>query len=322
MKRPLLSLLGLIAIASFTLTPTAEAKRSGGRSSGGSIERAPVSRPPDSNPSSPNQPQSYPNNNGGGGGPGYIPIPYGGGGGYYGGGGPSGGAVGQSLFDWILLLGLMGLGTGGMLMYFSMKKPKAGSKLVEMNDKVTFSQIQVGLYATDCPIQKQLTEIVETLKNDDSRERLEQLQAVTLAILRLPQFWSHVKSGSETFQKRSLAQAAFNSQSMVERRKYDQESLTRREGHEKVTKLAPLVATLEDQPAAYVVVSLLVGSTHDGPLFEPIHSAESLRSALEKLSGMTQQELLQFELIWTPQDPSESLGSEDLLVDFPDLQLV
>jgi uncharacterized membrane protein len=318
MKRPLLSLLSLCAI--LTLAQTAEAKRSGGRSSGGSIERAPVSRPSNSNPSSPNQHQSYPNNNGGGG-PGYIPVPYGGGGGYYG-GAPSGGAIGQSMFQWILLLGLMGLGTGGMLMYFSMQKAKTGSKLAEMNDKVTFSQIQVGLYATDCPIQKQLTEIVETLKNDDSRERLEQLQAVTLSILRLPQFWSHVKSGSETFQKRSLAQAAFNSQSMVERRKYDQESLTRREGHEKVTKLAPLVATLEDQPAAYVVVSLLVGSTHDGPLFEPIHSAESLRSALEKLSGMTQQELLQFELIWTPQDPSESLGSEDLLVDFPDLQLV
>jgi uncharacterized membrane protein len=315
MKRPLLPLLSFCAI--LTLAQTAEARRSGGRSSGGSIERAPVSRP--SNPSGPNQPQSYPNN--GGGGPGYIPIPYGGGGGYYG-GGPVGGAIGQSLFQWILLLGLMGLGTGGMLMYFSMQKTKAGSKLAEMNDKVTFSQIQVGFYATDCPIQKQLTEIVETLKNDDSRERLEQLQAVTLSILRLPQFWSHVKSGSETFQKRSLAQAAFNSQSMVERRKYDQESLTRREGHEKVTKLAPLVATLEDQPAAYVVVSLLVGSTHDGPLFEPIHSSESLRSALEKLSGMTQQELLQFELIWTPQDPSESLGSEDLLVDFPDLQLV
>jgi uncharacterized membrane protein len=321
MKRPLLPLLGLIAIASLTLTPTAaEARRSGGRSSGGSIERAPVSRPPDSNPSRPSQP--YPNNNNnGGGGPGYIPIPYGGGGGYYG-GGPSSGAVGQSLFDWVLLLGLMGLGTGGMLMYFSMKKPKADRKLAQMNDIVTFSQIQVGFYATDCPIQKQLTEIVETLKNDSSRERLEQMQAVTLAILRLPQFWSHVKSGSETFQKRSLAQAAFNSQSMVERRKYDQESLTRREGQEKVTKLAPLVATLEDQPAAYVVVSLLVGSTHDGALFEPIHSAESLRSALEKLSGMTQQELLQFELIWTPQDPAESLGSEDLLVDFPDLQLV
>jgi uncharacterized membrane protein len=316
MKRPLLSLLSFCAI--LTLAQTAEAKRSGGRSSGGSIERAPVSRPSNSNPSSPNQPQ--PNNNGGGG-PAYIPIPYGGGGGYYG-GGPAGGVIGQSMFQWILLLGLMGLGTGGMLMYFSMQKAKAGGKLAEMNDKVTFSQIQVGLYATDCPIQKQLTEIVETLQNDDSRERLEQLQAVTLSILRLPQFWSHVKSGSETFKKRSLAQAAFNSQSMVERRKYDQESLTRREGHEKVTRLAPLVATLEDQPAAYVVVSLLVGSTHDGPLFEPIHSAESLRSALEKLSGMTQQELLQFELIWTPQDPSESLGSEDLLMDFPDLQLV
>ncbi|NJM45874.1 MAG: DUF1517 domain-containing protein [Alkalinema sp. RU_4_3] len=321
MKRNLLSL-GLMAIALVTLTAPVEAKRSGGRSSGGSIERAPVSRP-----DSPNNPNSNPNNNPnrnnyGGGGPGYVPVPYGGGGGFYGGGGMAGGAIGRSLFDWIMLLGLMGLGTGGMLMYFSMQKPKAGSKLAEMNDLVTFSQIQVGFYATDCPIQKQLTDIVETLQNDDSRERLEQLQAVTLAILRQPKFWSHVKSSSETFKKRSEAQASFNSQSMVERRKYDQESLTRRAGHEKVVKLAPLTATEEDQPAAYVVVSLLVGSTHDQPLFEPIHSAESLRSALEKLSGMTQQELLQFEFIWTPQDPSESLGSEDLLVDFPDLQLV
>jgi uncharacterized membrane protein len=316
------SLFGFCTIAllssSLLLANPVEAKRSGGRSSGGSIERAPVNRPAD-NPSSPNQPQSYPNNNGGG--PGYIPVPYGGGGYGYGYGGAPGG-VGSSILTWLLLLGLMGLGTGGMMMYFSMQKAKAGSKLAEMNDQVTFSQVQVGFYATDCPIQKQLTEIVEALPNDTSRERLEQLQAVTLAILRLPQFWSHVKSSSESFKKRSEAQAAFNSRSMAERRKYDQESLTRREGHEKVVKLAPMVATEEDQPAAYVVVSLLIGSTHDDALFTSINSAEQLRSALEKLSGMTQQELLQFELIWTPQDPSESLGSEDLLVDFPDLQLV
>jgi uncharacterized membrane protein len=317
MKTSVLSLIGLFILGA--LTPQeAIAKRSGGRSSSGSMERAPA-QPPVNRPS-----QSQPSNGGSGnsGGGGY----YGGGGGYYGGGGGyygggTGGAIGQSLFEWIALLGLMGLGTGGMMLYYSKQRAKAGSPAALMNDKMTLSQIQVGFYATDCQIQKQLAAIVETLGIDTEKERLEQLQAVTLAVLRQPQYWSHVKSSSEVFKTPSEAQAAFNRLSMGARSKYDEESLTRREGQE-VKKLAPLTATDEDEPSAYVVVTLLVGSTHDEPLFETIHGAEGLRSALEKLSGMTMGELRQFELIWTPQDGSESLSSNDLLVDFPDLQLV
>jgi uncharacterized membrane protein len=71
-----------------------------------------------------------------------------------------------------------------------------------------------------------------------------------------------------------------------------------------------------------VVVTLRLGTTHDRPLFETVHTAEELKAICDRLAGMTTPELLTFELIWSPQESSDSLSRDELLTEYSDLVMV
>jgi uncharacterized membrane protein len=73
-------------------------------------------------------------------------------------------------------------------------------------------------------------------------------------------------------------------------------------------------------PAAYIVVTLLLGTEDDRPLFsDKIYSTAELQAALKRVGAITPAYLLIYELLWSPQDPSDSLTHEELLASYPDL---
>jgi uncharacterized membrane protein len=147
----------------------------------------------------------------------------------------------------------------------------------------------------------------------------EQLQAVVIALLRLTEFWSHAKVGSQTFPDRTQAESFFSQGSMQERAKLSEETLTRDSFG---LREKPIVLPEGEDPSAYVVVTLRLGTTHDRPLFETVHSAEDLKLIFDRLAGMTTPELLTFELIWSPQESSDSLSRDELLTEYSDLVMV
>ncbi|NJN49338.1 MAG: DUF1517 domain-containing protein [Alkalinema sp. RL_2_19] len=75
-----------------------------------------------------------------------------------------------------------------------------GSAAEINNDILTISEVQVALLANS-PIQQQLSRIVETMEIETPEQLKAQLQAVIVAILRLPEYWSHAKVESQTFPK-------------------------------------------------------------------------------------------------------------------------
>jgi uncharacterized membrane protein len=117
-------------------------------------------------------------------------------------------------------VGLVLMVGAGCLIYYATRPrtAKPGSWEELSNDVVTVSYIQVALLAHQCPIQQQLTEIVETMPIDTAADHLEQIRAIVVALLRLPEFWSHAKAGSQTFPDRNAAAAYFGTYSMGERR--------------------------------------------------------------------------------------------------------
>ncbi|NJN49339.1 MAG: DUF1517 domain-containing protein [Alkalinema sp. RL_2_19] len=106
---------------------------------------------------------------------------------------------------------------------------------------------------------------------------------------------------------------------MRERSKLSAETLTR----DSFGFRQEQVAIDEDEdPASYVVVTLLLGTTHDRPLFEQVHSSEDLQAILETIATITTPELLTFELIWSPQDATDSLTRDELTTEYSDLVMV
>jgi uncharacterized membrane protein len=311
---------------------SAFAKSSGGRSGGGSFNRSsggssaggsfsnPSSLGRDSSRSNSgfNDNQRYDNRSYGRGYGGYSG--YGG----YGYGSPIGGFGGISaawMTPLVLFLLLGGMGWVVMAMLKSGMASKARpSDLPELeltNDIVTVTKVQVAMTAQARYIQSELTALSQAVDTDTREGLTRLLQESCLALLRSPEYWTHVWSSSETVRSPMEGQQLFNQLSITERSKLDVEALVNVGGikQTKTLKLNP-----DEDPAAYIVVTLLIGTAHDKPLFpESFRTAQDLQQALEKLAALPPEYLMVLEVIWSPQDEKDSLTEEELLTEYSGL---
>jgi uncharacterized membrane protein len=185
------------------------------------------------------------------------------------------------------------------------------------NDTVTVSKIQVALLAQARFIQTELTKLSLEVSTDTEWGLLQLLQESALALLRTPENWSHVQASSQTVKSREQAEALFSQISIAERSKYAVETLTNVGG--RVRQQADFIPDPDKDPASYIVVTLLVGTAHDRPLFTEIRTVEALQTALQNLAAIPSEYLLVFELIWTPQDETDSLTYDELLTQYTDM---
>jgi uncharacterized membrane protein len=312
----------------------AEARSSGGRSRGGSFSRpsrggnapsrsAPTYRNPDYYPQRP------------------VPIPIPGGYGY---GGYSFGG-----FGFLLLLLLLG---GGailpiMWMYFmrggrgNSGSTYAGNGYVDSsyvnsnyvgngyagngyggnreveNDVVTVTRLQIALLAQARYIQESLTELTLQADTESQQGLSEMLQESVLALLRAPENWTHVRVNSQTVKSREEASQLFEQISIEERSKFSAETLANVGG--KVRRQA-MPTSDDDAPASYIVVTLILGTADDRPLLkDKIHSSQELQAFLQRIGSVTPDYLMVFELLWSPQEASDSLTYDELLTEYPGL---
>lgn len=317
-------------IAQFQLTMGADAyaRSSGGRAGGGSFRRSPSNSTPSNRSSGGSSNRNSGSNNYNrnsnrdyrGGGTTVIPVPV----------GPrvyngSTYSTTSSGGDWIVGLILLGVSTLVivLIVYYlirAMKGLAGGSSshnTVVDNDKVTISKIQVALLAEARSVQSELSSISLEIDTDTSEGLLQLLQESALALLRTPENWSHVLSSSQTVKSREAAETLFSQLSIAERSKFSVETLTNVGG--RVHQRGDFRPDPDADPAAYIVVTLLVGTAHDKPLFSDIRTEAALKEALEQLAAISPEYLMVFELLWSPQDASDSLTYDELLTEYTDM---
>lgn len=285
----------------------AHAKRSGGRSSGGSF-------------SAPSRSSGSSNRNSGSSTPGGSTSDGYRGGSYYGGsyyGGGYGGGYSSGVSSIVLwIIAFLVAGGLGFFVWYLLKSGKQAKGNELENDIVTISKIQVGLLAEGRAIQQQLTEIVEAGDTDSIEGLHAQLQESVLALLRMPENWSHVQASSQTVKTREEAEKVFNQLSIEERGKYTTETLTNASGKlvQKEFEIDP-----DKEPASYIVVTLLIGTADDQPLFTEIRTTEALTEVLNQFASVNADYLMRFELQWTPQAEGDSLTYDEMLLEYPKL---
>ena len=296
--------------AGINISNEAVAKSSGGRGGGGSFggrSRSGGSRSGSNSNSN--------NNSGYGRGNTVIIAP---GGGYYG--------TGGGFLPMLLIMGLFGIPTIGLIAFFLLanRNQSSGSYGDNLsginneldNDIVTVSKLQIALFSQTKGLQSQLSEL--TLKVDTSTPEglFELLQESALVLLRNSENWSHVWANSETVSIEK-ADSIFNQFSLQERSKFNAETLTNVKGTVKQKEV--VVPGLEEDPAAYIVVTLLVGTADDKPLFQEVRSAETLKKALERVASVPPDYLMAFEVLWSPQVEEDSLTYDELLTEYTDM---
>ncbi|HEY9825461.1 MAG TPA: DUF1517 domain-containing protein [Stenomitos sp.] len=305
------------------------AKSSGGRAGGGSFRR--VSPPSSSGRrSAPNYAPNYPRQNyGGGGGPVFVPIPYGqpnyntqpysGGPGYS---SSSQGGFASVLPGLLVLLILGGLSIGAIVWLLPKLRglPAATGEQEITNNIFTVTRLQVALYAQARQIQTDLSELSETVDTETQSGLLQLMQESALALLRQPESWTHAKGTSQTVKDALAAEQLINQLSVEVRSKLSSETLVNVGG--RVRRNSFKAPGLEEDPAAYIVVTLLIGTAHDRALFEQVNTAEDLKRCLEQLAGLPEEYLMTLEVIWSPQEASDSLTEEELLTEYSDLKQI
>lgn len=315
LTKPLLKSLfvfGLICTLVFSNAGNALAARSGGRIGGGSF-RAPT--------------RTYSPPSGG------YRAPVGG----YGGGYGYGGGIG---FPFIFPFFGIGGGFGGLfgiLIFFAIanflvqsfrRSGAAGENDVPgySNPKISVGRVQVGLLAEARGLQKELNELGLAADTGSATGRAQVLQESTLALLRHPEYWVY---GAAQSQQTALeaAEAKFNQLALAERSKFTAETLSNvnnqlRENSAK-SSLAGDGGQLAETaaPSEYIIVTIVVGT--EGKLELPkINSSDDLNQALRQIGAISSDRLLAVEILWTPQAQGDTLTSDDLMANYPDLKLV
>ncbi|ARV60870.1 hypothetical protein BZZ01_21625 [Nostocales cyanobacterium HT-58-2] len=308
----------LVSVLAFGHTDGALAARSGGRIGGGSF-RVPSSRPYSS-------PRTYAPPGGGYGGGYYAPYPGGG-------------------FGFPFLLPFWGIGGGfgsllSILVFFaianflvrSFRRVSSGESPVgdTSNPSVSVNRLQVGLLASARDLQNELNYIAETADTNSPEGRAEVLQETSLALLRHPEYWVYAGAGNQQV-RLNAAEAQFNRLSLAERSKFTEETLSNVNNQlkEATPKDAlPAAGELDNPtrlitsgPGEYIIVTLLAATLGKYQLPE-INNADDLRQALRQFGSIPGEQLLAMEVLWTPQAKGDTLTSDDVLAEYPDLKLV
>jgi len=258
-------------------------------------------------------------------------APSGGGGGYYPGGG----------FGYPFLIPSFGLGFGGsglltLLVFmavagflvntFRSMQSGSGEGGYEANPTVSVAKLQVGLLSEARGLQADLNRIAEIADTGTKAGLTQVLQETTLALLRHPEYWIYAGDQNQLTSLNS-AENQFNRLAIAERSKFSGETLSNVNNllkHGESGQALPAsgdLATLDKDPGAYIVVTLLLAT--QGKLQLPaINSSQDLRQAISQLGSVSGDSLLALEVLWTPQADGDTLSADDVLSYYPELKLV
>jgi uncharacterized membrane protein len=303
-----LLVLGLICTLVFGSANEALAARTGGRIGGGSF-RSPsrtYSPPSGGYRSSPGYGYGYP----GGGGIGFpFLLPFFGFGGF-------GGLFSILIFIAIanfLVRSFSNAGAGGTVGYSD-------------PTRVSVAQVQVGLLSSARELQQELNQLARTADTGSAAGRATVLQEAALALLRHPEYWVY---GAAESQQTNIdaAEAKFNQLALTERSKFTEETLFNvdslmRQGYESLPGGGgELSNQLQQESGEYIMATVIVGV--EGRLELPkINDSEDLRRALQQIGSIGSDRLLAVEVLWTPQAEGDTLTTNDILANYPNVKLV
>ncbi|KAK9846505.1 hypothetical protein WJX81_005518 [Elliptochloris bilobata] len=241
-------------------------------------------------------------------------VPFGGYGyggfGGYGYGAPvvaSGGGVG---FGEILVLGVLAVIAFQVISSLT----NAGSESFG-GEKVAVAKLQVAMLGSARSLQRQLDCLADRANTSTPAGLHFVLQEAVLALLRNPEYAVYGSSKVRKENGLDSGEDAFNEVSLQERGKFKEETLVNVGGRSRSNRMSRGGG---DGMQELIVVTLLVAV--QGKLQLPrITSREELVTALNRLGAVREDQLMAMEVLWTPQDESDSYTRDELFLDYPDL---
>jgi len=179
----------------------------------------------------------------------------------------------------------------------------------------TVSKLQIAFSPQALGLRQKLEQISS---NDDLNQDQDIVDLMCKTVLALvsQQDWTHINYSSDSLPLEEV-KAEFNLISRTERNKFITKELSL-VNHNQQRNWRDDKSNYQDF-YRYVVVTLVFCTTHNEPLFKKIHTEEQLIQVLGKLSKMRKDSLIQFELLWNPQQKDKYLSNDQLLMEYSDM---
>ena len=176
-------------------------------------------------------------------------------------------------------------------------------------NEATVSKLQIAF----SPIASHLRHELGQLSSGDEFKNIVELMRQTVGVLIAQAGWTHVNYSSVTLPFEEI-EVEFDLVSYRERSKFTSKKLnlisrnSETNSHQKT-----------NENYRYVVITLILCTTHKQPLFNKILTKEQLVNELIELSKMRKDHLLNFELLWNPQEESKYISNEQLLTEYSEM---
>lgn len=188
------------------------------------------------------------------------------------------------------------------------------------------AQISVALNVSNRDDPNSILSVLERLSQTartDSRVGIQNLTSqVALELLRRK---SSIVSGHTRythFRDTNKAQREFNSMSVKERSKFEQEGTSKFGGVDYSSQRSANSALNNQATVAVVTLNLAIDG--DSTKLPQINSLQDVEQALRKIAADVKVDdcLQSAEILWTPEDRTETLTLKDVVADYPELRAV
>ncbi|XP_042482561.1 uncharacterized protein LOC122062960 [Macadamia integrifolia] len=236
----------------------------------------------------------------------YAPMPFGGGGFYAAPAVGVGVGVGSG-FNMILI------GFAAFILVSGFLSDRSENGVFTATQKTSVLKLQVGLLGTARSLQRDLDRIAEAADTSTTEGLSYMLTETTLSLLRHPDYC--ISGYSSLDVKRSIedGEKRFNQLSIEERGKFDEETLVNVNNIKRKFRTSQRASGFSNE---YIVITVLVAAegVHKLPF---INGSADLKEALQKLGSFPSRKTLAVEVLWTPQNESDTLSERELLEDYP-----
>ena len=188
------------------------------------------------------------------------------------------------------------------------------------------AQIQLGLLGSARLVQRDLDKIAMSADTNSRNGLYSLMQDSVIALIRNPEYWVYGNTQGKRTNSQNRCESYFNQFEMQERQKFEVETQSNVQGKkgkrewkrpEKDWKTGGSYTNINE----LIVVTLIVALEEDIKL-PKIASQEDMKVALNRLGSVRASSILAVELFWTPQDPDDVYTQEELITEYPEMQLI
>lgn len=189
-------------------------------------------------------------------------------------------------------------------------------------DAIAVVKVQIGLLGMARDLQLDLEKIADKADTSTVEGLHYVLEETVLALLRNPEYCVYGYATSTSARGPEEAEDTFNEFSMDERGKLAEETLVNVNSRKRSSSSSAAGKDGEDGGINEYILVTIIAACDGGLKLPAVTDSAELRTALKRVGAIRADALQAVEVIWTPQEDGDTLTEEELLADYPMLNVL